>query len=71
MNMYIMPPGDIITNGSSHYWGDIYKDLQSGWLQLASLNEIVVSETEIKANSSKVHSVVERVIEIKNISGSK
>ena len=71
MNMYIMPPGDVITNGSSHYWGDIYKDLQSGWLQLATLNELVVSETEIKANSSKVHSVIERAIEIRNISGHK
>ena len=71
MIMNITPPGDIITNGSSHYWGDIYRDLQSGWLQLASLNELVVSETEIKANNSKVHTVVERAIEIKNITNSK
>jgi hypothetical protein len=65
MLMQYTPTMDINTNGSSHYWGDIYKDLQSGWIQQATLHEIVVSETVIGAN--KVNGVIERSIVITNI----
>jgi hypothetical protein len=68
MLMEPMPAMQINTTGSSHYWGDIYKDLQSGWLQKADLHELVVSETEIKGQANKVHSVIERKIEIRNLS---
>jgi predicted secreted protein len=62
-----LPALRITTSGSSHYWGDLYKDLQTGWLQLASLREIVVSETTIPAQTNKVSVVVERTIDISNI----
>jgi hypothetical protein len=65
MLMQYTPTMDINTNGSSHYWGDIYKDLQSGWIQQATLHEIVVSETVIGAN--KVNGVIERSIMIHNL----
>jgi hypothetical protein len=57
----------ITTKGSSHYWGDIYKDLSSGWIQKATLHEMVVSQTTIPGMTSKTNSVVERSIVIKNV----
>jgi hypothetical protein len=60
------PTMDIPTSGSSHYWGDIYKDLQDGWIMRAILHELVVSETIVTA-TNKVHSVVERTIDIENV----
>jgi hypothetical protein len=67
MLMEPMPTMQVNTNGSSHYWGDIYKDLRSNWIQRANLNEIVVSETVIGSQANKAHSVVERRIEIRNV----
>jgi len=61
-----MPNMEVITKGSSHYWGDIYKDLGAGWIQKASLHEMVVSETNVPG-MNKINGVVERSIEIKNI----
>jgi len=65
MLMQYTPTMEVNTNGSSHYWGDIYKDLQSGWIQNATLHEIVVSETVVGSN--KVHGVIERNILIRNV----
>ena len=67
MFMQYTPTMEITTNGSSHYWGDIYKDFQSGWIQQATLHEIVVSETVVSGN--KVPGVIERNIVIRNIGG--
>jgi hypothetical protein len=64
MLMQYTPTMELTTVGSSHYWGDIYKDLQSGWIQQATLHEWVVSETLMGTN--KVHSVIERSILIMN-----
>ena len=61
-----MPTMEIPTKGSSHYWGDIYKDLSSGWIQKAILHELVISETTIAANN-KVSTAVERTINIENV----
>ena len=55
------------TTGSSHYFGDIYKDLASGWVQKASMTEIVVSETRLPAPADKANAVIERLIEIQNV----
>jgi hypothetical protein len=57
----------ISTKGSSHYWGDIYKDLASGCIQKATLHEMVVSQTTIPGMPQKVNSVVERNIVITNV----
>jgi hypothetical protein len=57
----------ITTKGSSHYWGDIYKDLTGGWIQKAVLHEIVISETDVPGLANKINSVIERSITIKNV----
>ena len=56
------------TTGSSHYFGDIYKDLATGWVQKATMIEIVISETTLPAPTGKVNAVIERHIEIRNVS---
>ena len=61
-----MPSMDVTTTGSSHYWGDIYKSLRSGWIQRAVLHEFVVSETVIPGQANKVPTAIERTIEIRN-----
>ena len=66
MLMKPMPNVEVTTKGSSHYWGDIYKDLAKGWIQKATLHEMVVSEINVPG-ASKINTVVERSIEIKNI----
>ena len=66
MLMKPMANMEITTKGSSHYWGDIYKDLTTGWIQKASLREIVVSETIVPGQADKINSVIERNINIKN-----
>jgi len=65
MKMKPMPSMEVITKGSSHYWGDIYKDVVSGWFQKATLHEMVVSETNVPG-MNKINSVIERNISIKN-----
>lgn len=59
---------EVKTNGSSHYFGDIYKDLKGGWIQKASLHEFVVSQTQVPGITNKINGVVERTITIKNVS---
>jgi hypothetical protein len=56
----------VTTRGSSHYWGDIYKDLTAGWIQKANLHELVISETTVPGMTNKINSVIERSITIKN-----
>ena len=67
MLMEPMPSMQVNTTGSSHYWGDIHKDLQTGWLQKADLHELVVSETVISGQANKIQSVIERWIEVRNV----
>ena len=55
------------TTCSSHYFGDIYKDPASGWVQKATMTEIIVSETTLPAPHNKVNAVIERLIEIRNV----
>ena len=67
MLMKPMANMEVSTKGSSHYWGDIYKDLTTGWIQKAVLHELVVSETIVPGLSNKINSVIERTITIKNV----
>ncbi len=69
MLMKPMPNMEVSTVGSSHYRGDIYKDLNTGWVQRATLNELVVSETDLSFQQQKITSVIEREIEIDNVTG--
>jgi hypothetical protein len=66
MKMKPMPNVEVTIKGSSHYWGDIYKDLATGWFQKATLHEMVITETDIPS-MSKMNSAVERSISIRNI----
>lgn len=66
MRMTPMPNLQVDTRGKSHYWGDIWKDLRTGWVRRADLREIVVSETTIAGQTSNIPSVVERQIVILN-----
>lgn len=67
MKMKPMPDMVVTTVGSSHYKGDIYKDLASNWVQKASLSEMVVSETVVPSFGSKINAVIERSIRISNV----
>jgi len=67
MLMKPMPNMEVPTTGSSHYFGDIYKDLSSGWIQKAVLHEIVISETTVPGMANKINGVIERSISIKNV----
>jgi hypothetical protein len=62
-----MPNMEIPTKGSSHYFGDIYKDVNGGWIQKAVLHEFVISETSVPGLANKINSVIERSITIKNV----
>ena len=55
------------TKGSSHYFGDIYKDVESGWIEKGDLHEIVVSETNVPGQSKPIHSVIERSLKLLNL----
>ena len=67
MIMKPAPNLDIVSVGSSHYKGDIYKDLTSNWVQKVTLNEVVITETTMPMPPNKVNSVVERNIIILNV----
>jgi hypothetical protein len=69
MIMKQVPEAEVRTVGSSHYWGDIYKDLDSHWVRKAALTEMVVSETTLPGPPDKLNAVVERTINVLNVSG--
>jgi len=56
------PELQIQTTGSSHYFGDIYKDLKTKWVQKVTMTEFVVSETALPTPPTKINSVIERRI---------
>jgi hypothetical protein len=58
---------EVKTKGSSHYQGDIYKDLEGGWIQRATLHELVISETVVPVQTDKINGVIERSISINNV----
>jgi hypothetical protein len=68
MIMNPVPDMEIVTVGSSHYKGDIYKDLNTNWVQKVTLNEFVISETSLPMPPNKINAVIERNILIKNVS---
>ena len=68
MIMKPMPNMEIQTVGSSHYKGDIYKDLATNWVQKVTMIEVVVSETILPMPPNKINSVIERNITIRNVS---
>jgi hypothetical protein len=67
MLMKPLPNMEVKTKGSSHYFGDIFKDLEGGWIQKATLHEFVISETVVPGMADKINSVIERSININNV----
>ncbi len=67
MNMQPMPNMIVNTQGSSHYFGDMFLDLQSLWLQRCQLAEFVVSQTDIESMNMTINGIVERRLEISNV----
>ncbi len=67
MIMNPMPDMEIRTVGRSHYMGDIYMDIESGWVQKADLIEFVISETVFPMSPNKTNSIIERQIFIRNV----
>lgn len=67
MIMKPVPEMEIQTVGSSHYMGEIYKDLATNWVQKITMSEFVVSETTVPISPNKIHSIVERDIVIQNV----
>jgi hypothetical protein len=67
MVLKLAPGMEIPSKGSSHYWGDICKDISSGWIQEATLNEMVVTETTVPGSPNKMNAVIERSVEIENV----
>jgi len=67
MIMEPAPGIKIVTQGSSHYGGDIYKDLQSNWIQKVQFQEWVVSETLVTKGNTRLSSVIERNAVILNL----
>jgi len=66
-----MPKLKVISVGGSHYWGEIYKDLVSNWVQKVAFHEIVVTETRMDLPPNKINSVVERHVIILNVNREK
>ncbi|MBN2029301.1 hypothetical protein JW824_03555 [bacterium] len=62
-----MPTLEVVTIGSSHYFGDIYKDLETHWIQKAVLKEFVISETSLPIPPGEINTVNERYILIRNV----
>lgn len=61
------PDFEVVAVGSSHYKGDIYKDLASNWVQKVTFDEIVITEATMPMPPNKVNAVVERNGVIRNV----
>jgi len=68
MIMQPTPEMKIQTVGSSHYFGDLYKDLSTNWVQKVTMTETVVSEVSLPMPPNKVNVVIERQSVIENVS---
>ena len=68
MLMEPMPDMEVRTVGSSHYYGDIYIDLATGWARKVTMGEVVVSETTVPGLPNKIDAAIERNLTIRNIS---
>jgi hypothetical protein len=72
MMMRPMPEMEIQVVGGSHYFGDIYVDLASKWVQKATMTELVVTEFTLpmppNKTPNKINSVIERSLTIQALS---
>ncbi|RPI02383.1 MAG: hypothetical protein EHM72_04310 [Calditrichaeota bacterium] len=67
MIMEPMPSMPVETNGSSHYFGDIFLDLDSFWVQKVTMTEFVLSETAVSSMNMKINGRIERQLVVRNV----
>lgn len=67
MMVEAMPGFATRTEGASHYFGDLYLDLETLWLNKATLREIVVSQTKTGRKEAQ-SSVLERTLLLRSLS---
>jgi len=60
------PDMEIKTVGASHYWGDLYIELDSRWVRKCAMGELTVSKVTL-GNQKDVNSVMERSTTIRSI----
>jgi len=64
------PDLEVKTVGASHYWGDLYIELESRWVRKVTMGELVVCKVNMGGHKS-VNSVVERSTTIRAVEKSK
>lgn len=68
MIMQLAPNFEVITTGSSHYSGNIHKDLNDNWVNKVTLKEIVISQTIIPPPAqNKINATIMRNIIIDRV----
>ena len=50
---------EIKTVGASHYWGDLYIELESRWIRKCDMGELTVSNVAL-GSQKDINSVMER-----------
>ena len=68
MLMQPMPQMQIEVNGRSLFQGDLYIDLQSHWLQKATMIEHVIVETVLPVPPGKNNAIIKREIVLQSVS---
>jgi hypothetical protein len=68
MIMALSKDQEVVTKGGSEYKGDIYIDLETGWVRKVTLDEFVVTETETANAPTKIHGYTVRHILLRLIS---
>ncbi|MHC4479566.1 MAG: hypothetical protein ACYS1C_01135 [Planctomycetota bacterium] len=61
------PEMEVNTTGASHYFGDVYVELDSLWVRKATMGEIVVSKTTM-GEQELARGVIERAVTIRAVS---
>jgi hypothetical protein len=59
---------EVVIVGGSEYKGDIYIDLETGWVRRVTLDEFVVTESEATNATSKIHGYTVRHILLRLVS---
>jgi len=67
MLMKPAPEIEVKTVGSSHFWGDVYKDLESQWVRRADLTEVVATETAVPNEAKPINAYIERSILVRSV----
>jgi len=60
------PDMEIKTVGASHYWGDLYIELESRWVRKVEMGELTVSKMTLESQQD-INSVMERSTTIRSM----